>query len=75
MDLSDLTIIQGVKTEISDTYRMIFYKDTLSVYESIFRSYLYDKVCDKWIIEGIVQYNRNPKDYQDSMAKLADLIS
>lgn len=68
MDLSNLTIIQGVKTDIDDCHQMIFYKDPLTLFESIFRSYLYDKICDKWIIEGIVQYNRNPKDYQDSMA-------
>ena len=50
MELENLTIIQGVHTEIDSAACMIFYKGTLSLYKSIFRSYLCDKIKDRWIV-------------------------
>ena len=36
---------------------------------------LYDKVRDKWMIEGMVNYNRSNKHFQDVMRDLIELLT
>ena len=74
MELENLTLIQGVETSITDGHRLVFFTDEGSLYSRIFRSFLHDKIKDKWIIEGMVHYNRSQKTYHDNMAELADLL-
>lgn len=47
---NDVIIIQNVDTQIEDSYRMIFFTDLTTLYAKIFRSFLYAKIYDKWII-------------------------
>lgn len=46
-----------------------------TLYKRVYRSVLYDKVRDKWLIEGMVSYNRSNKHFQDVMKDLIDLMT
>ena len=53
----------------------MFYADLQSLSSRIFRSYLYDKIEDAWLIEGMVHYTRSNKNFQDVMNELVDLMT
>ena len=53
----------------------MFYSDSFSLYERIFKAYLHNKIQDKWIIQGMVSYNRSNKHFQDIMKELMELIT
>lgn len=74
-DIEPLVIFQHVETNIEDAYRTVFYADSTSLFKRIYRSYLYDKIVDRWIVEGMVNYNRSNKHFQDVMKELIDLTS
>ena len=62
-------------TRLEDGYHVVFYADLSTLYRRIYRSVLYDKVRDKWLIEGMVSYNRSNKHFQDVMKDLIDLMT
>jgi hypothetical protein len=64
-----------METTIEDAHKIVFYADLSSFYKRIFRSLLYDKVNDKWLIEGMVNYQRSNKHFQDVMRDLIDLLT
>jgi hypothetical protein len=74
-EVESLTIIQNLDTRLEDGYRFVFYSDLSSLYSRIYRSYLYDKIKDKWLIEGMVNYNRSNKHFQDVIRELMDLMT
>jgi hypothetical protein len=74
-ELESLTVVQHSSTEIEDAHRIVYYSDLGSLAKRIYRSLLYDKVRDKWLIEGMVSYNRTNKHFQDVMKKLIDLMT
>ena len=47
----------------------------LSLPQKIFRTYLFDKIEDKWLIEGMVNYSRSNKMFQDCMNELIELMN
>lgn len=74
-EVEPLVIFQNVETNMEDGYRTVFYADSTSLFKRIYRSYLYDKIKDKWISEGMVFFNRNNKHFQDVMRELIDLMT
>jgi len=70
-----LIIFQNTKTNIEDGYRTVFYEDSASLFYRIFKSYLYDKVQEQWIIEGMVYFNRSNKHFQDVIKDLMELMT
>jgi hypothetical protein len=64
-----------MESDIEDAHKIVFYTDLSSFQSKIFRSLLYDKIKDKWLIEGIVNYNRSNKHFQDVMKDLIELIT
>jgi hypothetical protein len=74
-EMESITIVQNMETSIEDAHRVVFYADLSSLYKRIYRSVLYDKVRDKWLIEGMVNYNRSNKHFQDVMRDLIDLMT
>ena len=54
---------------------MVFYTDLLSLYHKIYRSWLYDKIADRWFIEGMSHFNRSNKHFQDILSKLIELVT
>lgn len=74
-EVEPLVIFQHVETNIEDAYRTVFYADSTSLFKRIYRSYLYDKIADRWIVEGMVHYNRSNKHFQDVIRELIDLMS
>jgi hypothetical protein len=60
---------------MEDGYRTVFYADSTSLFRRMYRSYLYDKIVDKWISEGMVYFNRSNKHLQDVMKELIDLMT
>jgi hypothetical protein len=74
-ELDSLTIIQNFDTRLEDGHRFVFYSDSSSLYSRVYRSYLYDKIRDKWLIEGMVGYNRSNKHFQDVIRELMDLMT
>ena len=71
---NDVLIFQNIDTQIEDSYRLVFFTDIPSFYARVFRSYLYSKIFDKWVIEGMVHYNRDNRHFQDCMQELVDLM-
>jgi hypothetical protein len=74
-EIEPLTIIQHLETNIEEGYRTVFYSDSTSLFKRIYRSYLYDKIREKWIVEGMVNYNRANKHFQDVSKELIDLMT
>lgn len=74
-EVESLSIIQNMDTGLEDGHRLVFYSDLSSLYSRIYRSYLYDKIKDKWLIEGMVSYNRSNKHFQDVIRELMDLMT
>ena len=74
-EMESITIIQNMETSIEDAHRVVFYADLISLYRRIYRSVLSDKVKDRWLIEGMVNYNRSNKHFQDVMRDLIELIT
>jgi hypothetical protein len=74
-EVESISIIQNMETILEDAHHVVFYADLSTLYKRIYRSVLYDKVRDKWLIEGMVNYNRSNKHFQDVMRDLIDLIS
>lgn len=72
---NDIFIFQNIDTDIEDSYRLVFFTDNPTIYARIFRSYLYSRIYDKWVIEGMVHYNRDNRHFQDCMQELVDLMS
>lgn len=75
VELEPLIIVQNVETSIKDCSRFVFYTDIFSLGHQIFRSFLYDKIKEKWLIEGMVHYNRSNKTLQSTMNRLIELVS
>lgn len=74
-EMESISIIQNMETSLEDGHRMVFYTDLSSLYKRVYRSVLYDKVRDKWLIEGMVNYNRSNKHFQDVIRDLMDLLT
>jgi len=74
-EMEPITIIQNMETTIEDGHKMVFYSDLSTFYKRIYRSVIYDKVKDKWLMEGMVNYNRSNKHFQDVMTDLIDLLT
>ena len=74
-ELESFTIVQHCPTDIEDGHRILYYSDLSSLAKRIYRCLLYDKVKDRWLIEGMVSYNRTNKHFQDVMKKLIDLMT
>ena len=74
-EIEELVIFQQVETTIEEGYRTVFYADPTSLYRRIFKSYLFDKIKEQWIIEGMVHFNRSNKHFQDVARELIDLLS
>lgn len=64
-----------METVIEDGHHIAFYADLSSLYRRVYRSVLYDKIRDKWMIEGMVNYNRSNKHFQDVMRDLIELLT
>jgi hypothetical protein len=52
---------------LDDAHGIVFFSDLLSIQQRIFRSFLYDKIEDRWLIEGMIGYTRSNKNFQDCM--------
>ena len=63
-----------MNTDIEDGYRTVFYTNLNTIYKRIYRSYLYNKIKDEWIIEGMINYNRSTKHFQTITKKLIDFL-
>lgn len=74
-EMESITIVQNMETSIEDAHRVVFYSDLSNLYRRIYRSVLCDKVRDRWLIEGMVNYNRSNKHFQDVIRDLIDLIT
>jgi hypothetical protein len=74
-EMESITIVQNMETSIEDGHRVLFYADLSSLYRRIYRSVLCDKVRDRWLIEGMVNYNRSNKHFQDVMRDLIELMT
>ena len=73
--IEPIIIIQHAPTDIEDAHRMVFFRDLGSLWVRLYRSCLYDKVKDLWLIEGMVHYTRRNKHFQDIVKELIELIS
>lgn len=69
-EMESISIVQNMESGVEDGHRMVFYADLSSLYKRVYRSVLYDKVRDKWLIEGMINYNRSNKHFQDVMRDL-----
>lgn len=72
---NDITIFQNIDTLIQDSHQLVFFTDLTTLYSRIFRSYLYSKIYDEWIIEGMVHYSRDNRHFQDCMADLTEMMT
>lgn len=46
----DVIIIQNIDTQLEDSHKIVFFTDLTTLYSKVFKSYLYSRVYDKWII-------------------------
>lgn len=74
-EMESISIIQNMPTRLEDGHHVVFYADLSTLYKRVYRSVLYDKVRDKWLIEGMVSYNRSNRHFQDVMKDLIDLMT
>ena len=72
---NDTIIVQNIDTKIEDSYRLIFYTDLSTLYSKIFKSFLYSRIYEKWVIEGMVHYSRDNRHFQDCLSEITDLLS
>jgi hypothetical protein len=64
-----------VATTFESFHGVVFYTDLVSLPQRVFRSYLFDKIEDKWLIEGMASYNRSNKMFQDCILELVDMLT
>jgi hypothetical protein len=74
-EMESISIIQNMETKLEDGHRIVFYADLSTLYKRVYRSVLYDKVRDKWLIEGMINYNRSNRHFQDVIKDLIDLVT
>ena len=72
---NDILIVQNVDTIIEDSYRLIFYTDLSTLYSKVFKSFLYSRIYEKWVIEGMIRFNRDNRHFQDCLSEITDLLS
>jgi hypothetical protein len=74
-EMESISIVQNMETVVEDGHRVVFFADLSSLYRRVYRSVLYDKVKEKWLVEGMVNYNRSNKHFQDVMRDLIELMT
>ena len=75
IEIEPIIIVQDVPTAIESCHGIVFYTDLLTLPQRVFRAYLFDKIEDKWLIEGMVSYSRSNKMFQDCVAELVEMMN
>lgn len=75
MQLRTTVIIQNCPTNIEECDGVVFYTRNCNFYERLFRSYLYTKIKDEWLVQGIVGFRNNSRDLHVKWHELCELVT